>query len=97
MTTATSHGQLISRGEFDRLLSALLAFDHALVEFYMQMYGTPPHQQLAMRRQNRNLHGLVRKRVPEFLFGKRRRLDGWKKLVQSRGKTRSADLADDSW
>ena len=70
MARATSHGESINRGEFERLLSALLAFDHALVEFYMQIYGTPPHQQLAMRRQNRNLHGLVRKRVPEFLFGK---------------------------
>ena len=69
MATAPAHKDLISRGDFDRLLTAFLALDRAFVELHMQIYGTPVDQQLAMRRQNQTLHGLVRKRAPEFFFG----------------------------
>ena len=69
MTTAASHHELVTRGDFDNFLSALLALDRAVVEFYMQIYGTAPDQQLAMRRQNRALHAVIRKRVPDSFFG----------------------------
>lgn len=59
MAMPPAHEESISRGDFHRLLSSLLAFDRAVVEFYMQFYGMPPHQQMAMRRQNRRLHSLV--------------------------------------
>jgi len=71
MTTVPSHQELISRGDFDRLLTAFLAFDRAVVELHMQIYGTPPDQRPAMRRQNRILHGVVKRCVPEFLFARR--------------------------
>ena len=81
MTLVTSLKEPIDRGCFERLLSAFLAFDRSVVELHMHIYRTPPDQRLAMRRQNRTLHGVVRKRVPEFLFGTpRKRGDSGKKL-----------------
>ena len=69
MAAGLSHEELINRGDFHRLLTAFFAFDRAVVELHMQIYQTPPDQRLAMRRHNRTLHGVVRKRVPAFLFG----------------------------
>jgi len=59
MAIPPAHEESISRGDFHRLLSSLLAFDRAVVEFHMQFYGMPLHQQMAMRKQNRRLHSLV--------------------------------------
>lgn len=59
MTTAPSQKPFISQGEFDRLLSSILALDRAVVELYMHIYEIPADQQLAMRTQNQMLHMLV--------------------------------------
>lgn len=67
MATA-QRNQLISRSDFDSLLTAFLALDRTVVEFYMQIYRTPPEQQAAMRRQTQRLHGVIRERVPKFVF-----------------------------
>jgi hypothetical protein len=56
---STPQEPFISRCDLDRLLSSLLALDRAVVELYMQVYETPPDQQLVMRRQNQTLHILV--------------------------------------
>lgn len=69
MATTLSQKQVISRVDFDKLLTAFVALDRAVVELYMQLHGMASDQQLAIRRQNRALHGLVRKRAPELLFG----------------------------
>lgn len=71
MATVPSHGELISRDGFDRLLTAFLALDRAVMELHMQIYAPPPHQQSAIRKQNRALHGVVRKHLPGMLYGSR--------------------------
>lgn len=68
--------------DLDKFLKAFLALDRAVVEFYMQIYRTPPDQQFAILVQNQCVHSVVKERVPELLFGGSQTQKGWRAKVQ---------------
>ena len=68
MNPASLHRDLATPGDLGKLLNAFFALDRTVVEFYMQIYGTPPDHQFAILMQNQCLHGLVKERMAELLF-----------------------------
>ena len=55
------------RGELDRMLEIMLAFDRSVVELSMGLYNLPGHERDKMRRHNRRLHHALRQRLPRLL------------------------------
>jgi hypothetical protein len=70
MAPARPHRELVCPNDLERLLNAFLILDRTVMEISMQFYGTRSDHQLVMRRQNECLHGVLRERVTELVFGK---------------------------
>jgi hypothetical protein len=49
------------------MLEILLAFDRSVIELSMGLYNLPRRDRALMRKQNRRLHHVLRKRLPRFL------------------------------
>jgi len=53
--------------ESNDALDILLALDRFVLELSMRLYNIPRRERLTVRKQNRRLHGAVRKHMPQLL------------------------------
>ena len=89
MKLASLYRDFAAPGDLDKLLNAFLMLDRAVVEFYMQIYRTPPDHQFAILMQNQFLHSVLRERVPELLLGCSLAGNHLGTKIQKHGKVRS--------
>ena len=59
--------QLRCERDLSKLLDLVMALDRIVVELSMQIYEVPRRERFAMRKHNRRLHHVVRKRLPGLL------------------------------
>ena len=59
--------EVLHRLELQKMLDILSACDRGVVEFSMGLYNVPRRDRVRMRQQNRHLHRVLRKCLPQLL------------------------------